>query len=122
MKKIAIIIMSLFLLTSCDMIYSGLAFFNFHPESMVVGTWKEQRSSYDDDFLVSTFVFNSDGSGFFMVEGYTNVQKMNFNWKKDGNTIKYWTKGNSSPTTLTLDRGKLIEYSGLSGQIVYKKR
>lgn len=85
----------------------------------IVGTWKEYREN-SDDYLLSTWKFNEDGSGLFTVQGMTNTQKINFTWEKTGtSTIKINTNGNIS--TLELNNGLLIENSAF-GSVVYKKK
>ena len=85
----------------------------------IVGTWKEYREN-SDDYLLSTWKFNKDGSGLFTVEGMTNTQKLGFTWEKIGtSTIKVNTNGDIS--TLELNNGLLIEH-GNFGSIVYKKQ
>lgn len=85
----------------------------------IVGTWKEYREN-SDDYLLSTWKFNEDGSGLFIVEGITNTQKFSFTWEKTGtSTIKINTNGDIS--TLELNNGLLIEHGSI-GSIVYKKQ
>lgn len=92
---------------------------NSQSSDSIVGTWKEYREN-SDDYLLSTWKFNDDGSGLFTVKGMTNIQKMGFTWEKVGNsTIKINTNGDIS--TLELNNGLLIEH-GNFGSIVYKKQ
>lgn len=87
----------------------------------IVGSWKEYRADPSDDYGLTTWKFNSDGSGMFIVEGYTNVQRHGFVWEMDGaSTIRInYSDGNS--TTLNLNNGLLIENSAF-GSIVFKKK
>ena len=85
----------------------------------IIGTWKEYRDN-SDDYLLSTWKFNEDGTGLFTVKGMTNTQKLDFTWEKTGtSTIKVDTNGDIS--TLELNNGLLIEH-GSFGSIVYKKQ
>ena len=86
----------------------------------IVGTWKEYRDDPTDDYGLCTWKFNSDGSGYFMVEGYTNVQKMAFLWEKSGSTIRI-NHNDGNPTILKLNNGLLIEDNAF-GPTVYRKR
>ena len=76
----------------------------------IVGTWKEYRADTNDDYGLSSWKFNSDGSGLFIVEGITNTQKVSI-------TINL----NGEETTLELNNGLLIENSAL-GSVVFKKQ
>lgn len=85
----------------------------------IIGTWKEYRDN-SDDYLLSTWKFNEDGSGLFTVQGMTNTQKISFTWEKtEASTIIINMNGESS--TLKLNNGLLIENSAF-GSVVYKKQ
>ena len=85
----------------------------------VVGVWKEYRTD-GDDYLISSWKFNRDGSGIYMVVGATNKQRIAFTWKKtDYSTIEIDMNGDYS--TLELTNGLLLEKSGY-GTIVFKKQ
>lgn len=86
----------------------------------VVGSWKEYRDDPTDDYGLGTWKFNSDGSGYFMVEGYTNVQKVAFLWEQSSSTIRVNFNDNK-PAVLKLNNGLLIE-DGAFGTTVYRKR
>lgn len=86
----------------------------------IVGTWKEYRDDPTDDYGLGTWKFNSDGSGYFMVEGFTNVQKVAFLWEKSGSTIRV-NYNDDNPTVLRLNNGLLIENCAF-GPTVYRKR
>ena len=87
----------------------------------IVGSWKEYRADPSDDYGLATWKFNDDSSGMFIVEGYTNVQRVGFVWKMDGtNTIRISFSDGTS-TTLDLNNGLLVENSAF-GTIVYKKK
>src|SRR5574344_88483 len=77
----------------------------------IIGTWKEYRENADD-YLLSTWKFNEDGSGLFIVKGYTNTQKVSFTYENTSeNTISIMMNGENS--TLELSNGLLIENSAL---------
>ena len=111
MKRIIFaLIASLFLLTSCG--GSG-------NSSELVGSWKEYRVDPNDDYLLSTWKFNRDGSGLFIVGGFSNTQKTSFMWEKvNSSTVKISMGGSTS--TLELNNGMLIEKSGF-GTTVFRK-
>ena len=107
-KSFIAFVFALFLLSSCGGSSNG-----------IVGSWKEYRADSSDNYGLSTWKFNNDGSGLFSVEGYTNTQKISFMWEKvNSNTIRISMNGETS--TLELSNGMLIENSG-SGTIVFKK-
>ena len=111
MKRLFLFLaMSLFLLSSCG---------GGSNSSDLVGSWKEYRADANDDYLLSTWKFNSDGSGVFSVSGFTETQKTSFMWEKlSSSTVKITMNGSTS--TLELNNGMLIERSA-SGTIVFKK-
>ncbi|WP_072544611.1 hypothetical protein [Mediterranea massiliensis] len=88
--------------------------------SSIIGTWQEYRADTSDDYGLSTWKFNSDGSGLFIVEGITNTQKVGFTWESSNNsTIKININGEES--TFKQNNGLLIENSVL-GSVVFKKQ
>jgi hypothetical protein len=88
-------------------------------DDSIVGVWKEYRTN-DDDYLLSSWKFNSDGSGLFVVEGMTNTQKIAFTWKKTSSSeIEINTNGETQ--TLEINNGLLIE-NGAFGTTVFKKQ
>ena len=90
-----------------------------NKSNSIVGIWKEYRDN-SDDYLLSTWKFNEDGSGLFTVQGMTNTQKISFTWEKtETSTIIINMNGESS--TLELNNGLLIENSAF-GSVVYKKQ
>ncbi len=93
---------------------------NSGNSNSIVGTWKEYRSDPNDNYGLGTWKFNADGSGYFKVTGYTNIQKMGFIWDKTGSTIKVNTN-DGNPITLELNNGLLIENGSAFGPTVYKK-
>lgn len=85
----------------------------------IIGTWKEYREN-SDDYLLSSWKFNEDGSGLYTVQGMTNTQKVSFTWESTStSTITINMDGEYS--TLELSNGLLIENSAL-GSIVFKKQ
>lgn len=101
----------IFLLSSCN---NGSK-----SDDFIVGTWKEYRTD-GDDYLLSSWKFNSDGSGLFIVKAITNTQKLAFTWKKTGtSTIEINTNGDYQ--TLELNNGLLIEKSSF-GTTIFKKQ
>lgn len=86
----------------------------------IVGTWKEYRADTNDDYGLSSWKFNSDGSGLFIVEGITNTQKVSFTWESTNNST-ITINLNGEETTLELNNGLLIENSAL-GSVVFKKQ
>ena len=86
----------------------------------VVGSWKEYRADSNDDYGLSTWKFNNDGSGLFIVGGYTNTQKTSFMWEKINSTTIKIKIGNET-STLELSNGMLIEKSGF-GTTVFRKQ
>ena len=117
MKKVLslmILLVSLVSLSSCNVMNGKSS-----NDGSVVGTWCEYRDD-GDDYLLSTYVFNSDGSGVFKVEAMTNTQRLPFTWSQAGKNI-YVYHENGETTTLSYNQGLIIEHSGL-GEIVFKKR
>ena len=111
MKHFLILFLGFLLFTSCG---------NNGSSNDVVGSWKEYRADSNDDYLLSTWKFNNDGSGLFIVGGYSNTQRTSFMWEKiNAYTIRITMNGSSS--NLELNNGMLIEKSGF-GTVVYKKR
>lgn len=92
--------------------------YNTHTSDSIIGIWKEYRDN-SDDYLLSTWRFDEDGSGLFIVQGMTNTQKVGFTWEHSGSSIIINMDGSSS--TLELNNGLLIENSAF-GSIVYKKQ
>lgn len=86
----------------------------------IVGTWCEYRDD-GDDYLLSTFVFNSDGSGVFKVKAITNTQRRPFTWSQNGQDV-YVYHEDGEMITLSYNRGLIIEHSTLFGEIVFKKQ
>ncbi len=87
----------------------------------IVGSWKEFRADSSDDFCLGEYRFRADGSGIFIVHGYTNTQRVPFLWEKTGlNTYKL--NMNNSSCCLEVNNGLLVESSSLFGTIVYKKQ
>lgn len=85
----------------------------------VVGEWKEYRAN-GDNYLLSSWKFNSDGSGLFIVQGFTNTQKIALTWRKiNSSEIEVTMSGETD--ILELSNGLLIENSGYN-TIVYKKQ
>lgn len=89
--------------------------------SSIVGTWKEYRADTNDDYGLSYWKFNNDGSGLFIVEGITNKQKVGFTWKNINNSSTITIDLNGEEMTLELNNGLLIENSEL-GSVVFKKQ
>ena len=82
--------------------------------------WKEYRADANDDYGLSSWKFNSDGSGLFIVKGITNTQKVSFTWEiTNSSTVTVNLNGEES--TLELSNGLLIENSAL-GSVVFKKQ
>lgn len=87
--------------------------------SSIVGTWTEYRTD-GDNYGISSWKFNSDGSGLFSVRGYSNIQRVAFTWKsKGGSLVEIYIDGGYQ--TLEINNGLLIENSYM-GTIVYKKQ
>ena len=117
MKKVLslmILLVSLVSLSSCNFMNGKSS-----NDGSVVGTWCEYRDD-GDDYLLSTYVFNSDGSGVFKVKAMTNTERLPFTWSQYGQNI-YVYHENGETTTLSYNQGLIIEHSGL-GEIVFKKR
>lgn len=86
----------------------------------IAGTWNEYRTDPNDDYGLSSWRFDKDGSGVFTVEGFSNTQQLRFRWEQtDGTTIRI-TTGDES-IDLELSNGLLIEKSGF-GSKVYRKQ
>ena len=117
MKKVLslmILLVSLVSLSSCYFMIGKSS-----NDGSAVGTWCEYRDD-GDDYLLSTYVFNSDGSGVFKVKAMTNTERLPFTWSQSGQNI-YVYHENGETTTLSYNQGLIIEHSGL-GEIVFKKR
>lgn len=85
----------------------------------IVGVWNEYRAD-GDDYLLSSWKFNADGSGLFTVKAMTNTQKLAFTWEKRGSsTIKINLNGEYQE--LELNNGLLIEKGGF-GTTIFKKK
>jgi hypothetical protein len=84
----------------------------------IIGTWVEHRADPNDDYGLGRWKFNGDGSGMFIVKGYTNTQRVAFTWERSGRYIKVNMNGDIE--TLELNNGLLIEESSF-GTTVYKK-
>lgn len=80
----------------------------------------ERIQRYSDDYSLSTWKFNEDGSGIFTLQGMTNTQKISFTLEKIEDSIiidkHEWRK-----LTLELNNGLLIENNAF-GNVVYKKQ
>lgn len=101
----------MFLFSSCSGTSKG--------DDSIVGEWKEYRAD-GDDYLLSSWKFNSDGSGLFIVKGTTNTQRVAFTWKKtSSSTIEINT--NDDKLNLELNNGLLIE-KGSFGTTIFKKQ
>lgn len=87
----------------------------------IVGSWKEYRADSNDDYGLGEYRFRSDGSGVFIVYGYTNTQKVPFLWEKTGSN-SYKLNMNNSSSYLEVNNGLLVESGSLYGTIVYKKQ
>ena len=85
----------------------------------IVGVWEEYRAD-GDDYGLSSWKFNNDGSGIFSVQGYTNKQQVAFTWEKTSSRIRV-DMNNGDITYLSIDNGLLIESNSYS-TIVFKKR
>ncbi|MBR5208499.1 MAG: lipocalin family protein [Paludibacteraceae bacterium] len=85
----------------------------------LIGTWNEYRED-GDDYLLSSFTFNQDGSGFFKVQGITNTQRISFSWSLSGQRV-YIKNDKGDEDILSFNNGLIIEHSAM-GDIVYKKR
>ena len=85
----------------------------------IIGTWTECRAN-GDDYGLSSWKFNSDGSGIFSVQGYTNKEQIAFIWEANGNNIE--VNMNGEYQTLELNNGLLIETTNSIGTIVFKKQ
>ena len=93
---------------------------NSQSSNSIVGTWKEYRADANDNYGLSSWKFNSDGSGLFIVEGITNTQKVSFTWEKT-NSSTITINLNGEETILELSNGLLIENSAF-GSVVFKKQ
>lgn len=110
----------LFILLSFSMIFlfsscSGTSKSN----DSIVGEWKEYRAD-GDDYLLSSWKFNSDGSGLFIVKGMTNTQRVAFTWKKTSSSM-IEINTNDDKLNLELNNGLLIE-KGSFGTTIFKKQ
>ena len=93
---------------------------NINVNNSIVGIWKEYRADPNDDYGLSSWKFNDDGSGLFIVEGITNTQKVSFTWEKV-NSSTIIINLNGEETILELSNGLLIGNSAL-GCVVFKKQ
>lgn len=101
----------IFILSSCNN--------TTKDNNSIIGTWKEYRAD-GDDYLLSSWKFNSDGSGVFVVNGMNNTQRVAFTWEKTSSTtIKIYTSNDNQ--TLELSNGLLIE-KGSFGTTIFKKQ
>ena len=92
---------------------------NENETNSIVGIWNEYRAD-GDNYLLSSWKFNSDGSGIFIVKGMTNTQRVPFIWKKRGSsTIEI--NINNDGMILELNNGLLIE-KGNFGTTIFKKQ
>lgn len=89
-------------------------------DNSIVGTWTEYRAD-GDNYGISSWKFNSDGSGLFSVQGYTNRQQVAFTWQQKGDTL-IEINMNGDYQTLEINNGLLIENDYYFGTIVYKKQ
>lgn len=103
-------------------LYTGLSSCGSKSQdsNSIVGTWMEYRADGNDDYGLSSWKFNNDGSGLFIVEGITNTQKVSFTWENT-NSSTITINFNGEETTLELNNGLLIENSAL-GSVVFKKQ
>ena len=84
----------------------------------ILGEWKEYRAD-GNNYGLSSWKFNGDGTGLFVVNGLTNTQRVAFTWKKIGSsTIEIQMNGEY--TTLELSNGLLLEES-FGETIVFKR-
>lgn len=115
MKKIFFLAIIIILITisACN---SGA-----NSSESIVGSWKEYRADSSDDYGLGEYRFRSDGSGVFIVYGYTNTQKVPFLWEKTGSN-SYKLNMNNSSSYLEINNGLLVESGSLYGTIVYKKQ
>jgi hypothetical protein len=89
-------------------------------DSSIIGTWTEYRAD-GDNYGLASWKFNSDGSGLFSVQGYTNRQQVAFTWQSRGATL-IEINMNGDYQTLEVNNGLLIENDYYMGAIVYKKQ
>lgn len=87
--------------------------------SSIVGTWNEYREN-SDDYLLSSWKFNDDGSGLFVVEGTTNTQRVSFTWEQTSASV-ITINMNGEYSTLELNNGLLIEDSAFGKQVFRKE-
>ena len=91
---------------------------NSNNNSSIVGTWNEYRAN-GDNYLLSSWEFNADGSGLFTIRGYSGTQKIAFSWKSISDSkIEVYMDGNYQ--ILQINNGLLIEESSC-GTIIFKK-
>ena len=84
-----------------------------------VGLWIEYRED-GDNYLTSSWKFNIDGSGIFVVDGISENQRMAFTWKKV-NSSEIEINANGDTQLLEIKNGLLIE-NGAFGTTVFKKQ
>ena len=100
----------MFLFSSCSGTSKG--------NDSIVGEWKEYRAD-GNNYGLSSWKFNRDGTGLFVVNGLTNTQRVAFTWKKIGSsTIEIQMNGEYM--TLELSNGLLLEES-FGETIVFKR-
>jgi hypothetical protein len=97
--------------TSCDNLSS-------RSGDSVVGIWTEYRED-GDTYLQSSWKFNSDGSGMFIVDGMSGNEKVPFTWTELG-PAGVEVNMNGETQILEINNGLLIE-SGSLGTTVFKK-
>lgn len=85
----------------------------------IVGIWQEYRED-GNNYGLSSWKFNSDGSGIFTVQGITSNEQVAFTWEKKSSSIKI-NMNNGDVSYLSIDNGLLIENSAF-GTYVFKKK
>lgn len=117
MKRVLCLMMlfvSIISITSCNFKSSDTGSGN-----SIIGTWQEYRDD-GDDYLLSTYIFHSDGSGVFKVQALSNTQRLPFTWTLSGQK-KYIEYDSGETTALSYNQGLIIEHSGF-GEVVFKKK
>lgn len=84
----------------------------------ILGEWKEYRAD-GNNYGLSSWKFNGDGTGLFVVGSGVNKQRVAFTWNTIGSsTIE--TQMNGEYSTLELNNGLLLEES-FGETIVFKR-
>ncbi len=84
----------------------------------IIGTWNEYRTN-GDNYMLSSWKFNADGSGLFITKGYSNTETTAFSWEsKNDSKIEVYINGDFQ--TLEINNGLLIEEGSL-GTTIFKK-